>query len=318
MSEAATFTPASVAEAAEAIREAQADGTVLLPCGRRSRIARHAPQAAPERWLSLSGLRALRWLDVEDQTCEVEAGMSPQELAVLLDAHGLELAVDAPCAQDGTLGGLFLAPDVSLLHTSCGPPRDQVLGAEWLLADGTRIQSGARVVKSVAGYDLTRLLLGSRGRLAACTALTLRLRPQPRRSAWFRGDDPVAWRRATGAVARRAVQAGEVGARLHVEYVDGDLPPEGLLETVDEVEGQAARAAVLRGFAAHSHRMAESYASSGHRHGGADWNALQFAGHWHVESERHQGVIPHPAESPWLAPLAEACAPGALPFGGRA
>ena len=187
--------PDSVAALADALRAAQADGVTVLPRGRGSRLLRHAPTAAPARWLSTAALQGVRWIDVADQTCEVEAGLAPAALEALLAPHRLTLGVLAPCAGAGTLGGLFLSGELSLLHAACGPPRDQVLGGEWLLADGSRIRSGARVVKSVAGYDLTRLLLGSRGRLAVCTALTLRLRPLPRRVDWWQCADPQAWSR---------------------------------------------------------------------------------------------------------------------------
>lgn len=83
-------------------------------------------------------------------------------------------------AGTGSVGGM-LALDLVGPLTAGGPsPRTHLLGMEAVLADGTLFKSGARVVKSVAGFDVHKLLLGSRGRLFAATLLHLKLRPRPR------------------------------------------------------------------------------------------------------------------------------------------
>src|SRR5690606_32231243 len=64
-----------------------------------------------------------------------------------------------------------------------GVTRESVLALEAVLADGTVLRTGTRTVKSVAGYDLTRLLVGSEGTLAVVTEATLRLRPRPQGEA---------------------------------------------------------------------------------------------------------------------------------------
>ncbi|HEX9793492.1 MAG TPA: FAD-binding oxidoreductase, partial [Planctomycetota bacterium] len=188
MTVAPVITPADAEAAADLLATARAEGRCVLPRGRGTRVARHSPESAPDLWLSSSQWRTIHALSPDDQTCEVDAGLAPSVLEAALAPHGLELAVNAPGPAAGTLGGLFLAPDLSLLQAAWGPPRDQVLGARWLLADGSVVNTGARVVKSVAGYDVTRLFLGSRGRLACCLRLILRLRPRPRAARWFRID----------------------------------------------------------------------------------------------------------------------------------
>ncbi len=175
----------SVEDAPKLLREAHAAGQAVLPCGKRSRQARIAPTAKADCWLSLARCDRLLWLDAEDQTCEVQAGMSMASLQQHLQGTGLELALMCRGAETGTLGGLFLSAEPSLLASSCGPSRDFVLGGGWILANGTAVRSGARVVKSVAGYDVTRLLLGSRGQLAINTSLILRLRPAPRELHYY-------------------------------------------------------------------------------------------------------------------------------------
>lgn len=176
----------SLAAAQSLLAAAHEDGASILPCGRGSRMHRNLPHAKPDRWLSLAGLQEMVWLDAEDQTCEAQAGMTVTGLQSQLAPHGLQLEVDTPGEDHATLGGLFQAREINLLEGSCGPLRDQVLGGNWLLSDGTVVKTGARVVKSVAGYDVTRLFLGARGRLAICLSLILRLAPVPT-VHWYRG-----------------------------------------------------------------------------------------------------------------------------------
>ncbi|MGB0685193.1 MAG: FAD-binding oxidoreductase, partial [Planctomycetota bacterium] len=247
--------PRDAAEATEMLRAAAASGESVHPCGRASRLARR-PGARPDGLrLSVAGLDELAWLDVADQTCEVAAGMSPATLDRHLQEVDLELGVLAPGADEGTLGGLFLSQEVNLLQAAYGPARDQVLGAQWLLADGTAIRTGARVVKSVAGYDLTRLLLGSEGRLAICLSLTLRLRPRPARLHWRRLPY-VAWLEARASLPnpRHAFQLGDGDGYLAwpdpLPAVAEDFGP------CTPEDGVAALKTLLNTFAAHPRRVA--------------------------------------------------------------
>jgi glycolate oxidase FAD binding subunit len=171
--------------AIELLQQAHQQGQSVMPCGQRSRQARVLPNKQVDCWLSMAQCTRLLWLDIADQTCEIEAGMSAATLAAHLEGTGLELPILCRGDTSGTLGGVWMAAEPSLLAESCGYPRDLVLGAGWILADGTRVRSGARVVKSVAGYDVTRLLLGSRGQLAINTSLILRLRPVPKKLFWY-------------------------------------------------------------------------------------------------------------------------------------
>jgi FAD/FMN-containing dehydrogenase len=173
--------PQSVAEASDAVLQAAAQGQRLRVQGSGSRPWLRAPAAAAsptaDAVLAFEQMRELLWIDAEDRTCCVEAGISLTALDAALAEHGLMLPFfDASL---GTLGGALLGGSPSLLASAWGLPRDQVLGATWLLPDGRVVRSGSRVVKSVAGYDVTRLFLGSRGQLAACLNLTVRLRPRP-------------------------------------------------------------------------------------------------------------------------------------------
>lgn len=177
--------PQSAEEATQAVLQAAAQGQRVRIQGSGSRAWLRAStsgaRARAEAHLQLDGLRKILWIDPEDRTCRVEAGIRLTELEAALAEQGLMLPIFD--ASHGTVGGSFLGGAPSLLASAWGLPRDQVLGATWLLPDGRVVRSGSRVVKSVAGYDVTRLFLGSRGQLAACLDLTIRLRPRPQQWA---------------------------------------------------------------------------------------------------------------------------------------
>ena len=118
-------------------------------------------------------------------------------------AGGRARAPPAPDARpaarrDATLGGIVATNASGPLRHRYGAPRDLVIGARFVLADGTRAKTGGRVVKNVAGYDLAKLLCGSLGTLAVITEVAFRLHPVPDATA------PWCSRRATPAARRRS------------------------------------------------------------------------------------------------------------------
>ena len=121
-----------------------------------------------------------------DQTVVVDAEMSVADLQRELKEHALMLGVLYDPASSMSLSQLFMHRHHNLWQGAYGYLRDQVLAGNWLLADGKNIDTGAKVVKSVAGYDLTRLLIGSGMRFAKCNTLTLRLRPLRQELYYYR------------------------------------------------------------------------------------------------------------------------------------
>jgi FAD/FMN-containing dehydrogenase len=131
--------------------------------------------------LQLDGLATIARLDAPDQTCSVDCGLRREELDEALAAKQLEL----PCPGGGTLGGLFASDPIGASTPGGRGPRSLLLGIEAVLADGTPFRAGSRVVKSVAGFDVHKLFVGSRGRLFVGARLHLRLVPRPRAEQWF-------------------------------------------------------------------------------------------------------------------------------------
>jgi glycolate oxidase FAD binding subunit len=165
----------SLAEASELLAAAHAEGRVV-------RIGED---------LTTEGLGGILEHEAGDLTCTVEAGLRLSALNAALARHGQRLSLDPP--GDPTVGAL-LAENVSgPLRHRFGAPRDLVLGVTLVLADGTVASAGGKVVKNVAGYDLARLVCGSRGRLALIARASFRLHPLPRatRTLVLETDEPA-------------------------------------------------------------------------------------------------------------------------------
>ena len=130
--------------------------------------------------LTTEGLHRVLEHEAGDLTCTVEAGVRLSTLQSTLARYGQRLSLDPP--GDPTIGAL-LAENVSgPLRHRFGAPRDLVLGVTLVLSDGTIASSGGKVVKNVAGFDLARLVCGSRGRLALIARASFRLHPVPKTS----------------------------------------------------------------------------------------------------------------------------------------
>ena len=87
--------------------------------------------------------------------------------------------LDPPHGERATIGGVLATAASGPLRTRFGTPRDLVIGASFVLSDGTVGRSGGKVVKNVAGFDVAKLLIGSLGTLAIVTEVAFRLHPLP-------------------------------------------------------------------------------------------------------------------------------------------
>ncbi|AYY13880.1 FAD-binding oxidoreductase [Actinobacteria bacterium YIM 96077] len=181
----ASYRPAELAGAREAVLAARQADTNVLVRGSGSKL-RWGARPAGERPWSVIDTRALNRLihhEPGDMTATVQAGMPLHELQEQLAVAGQELAVDPPRAARGaTVGGVYVANDAGPRRLAYGGIRDLVIGTTVVLADGTVGRSGGTVIKNVAGYDLNRLWCGSLGTLALVVEMTVRLHPRPEAS----------------------------------------------------------------------------------------------------------------------------------------
>jgi glycolate oxidase FAD binding subunit len=133
--------------------------------------------------LTTAGLDRILEHETGDLTCTVEAGVRLSVLNAALGQRGQRLSLDPP--GDPTIGALLAENLSGPLRHRFGAPRDLVLGVTLVLGDGTVANAGGKVVKNVAGYDLARLMCGSRGRLALIVRASFRLHPLPKAARSF-------------------------------------------------------------------------------------------------------------------------------------
>jgi D-lactate dehydrogenase (cytochrome) len=120
--------------------------------------------------------RVLR-TSVEDLDVTVQAGVTRKQLTKSLEGTGVTFFVDP--GADATIGGMLATGASGTTTVRYGSMRENTLGLTVVLADGSVVRTGSRARKSSAGYDLTRLMIGSEGTLGVITEATLRLQPEP-------------------------------------------------------------------------------------------------------------------------------------------
>jgi glycolate oxidase FAD binding subunit len=239
-------TPATEDEAAAAVSRAVGEGTALVPWGGGTAIHQGNPLRAA-RWAALSSGRLNRVIEYspDDMVVTAGAGLTLEALQAVLAEHNQFLPVDAPQADQATLGGIVAANAHGLLRPLFGTPRDRLLGARIALSDGTVVRGGGKVVKNVAGYDLGKLFCGSWGTLGFMTELTFKTQPRPeaRVHRMFSAATPADAARAALAVHEARLDP----AWMAVLDAGEPLLSVGLLGSAASVEwqGEAVRAAVM-------------------------------------------------------------------------
>lgn len=165
--------PASLDELVETVRRAAAAGTRLYP----GQPPATAAGSGGGLQLCLRQLNAVVDYPARDLTITVQAGMTFGELDRLLQAENQQLPVDVADSQQ-TLGAIVAGDVAGPRRYGYGTLRDYVIGIEAVDGIGRVFHAGGRVVKNVAGYDLCRLLTGSRGCFGILTQLTFKLKPR--------------------------------------------------------------------------------------------------------------------------------------------
>lgn len=118
--------------------------------------------------------------DTENLTVTVQPGLITAELITHVESLGLFYPPDPSSMRISTIGGNIAECSGGLRGLKYGTTKDYVIGLEAVLASGEILRTGGKLMKDVAGYDLTKLLVGSEGTLAIITEATLKLVPPPK------------------------------------------------------------------------------------------------------------------------------------------
>lgn len=154
------------------------DGRTLVPASGRTAMGLGNAPTGPFELVDISDAMAESFEhEVDDMTLVVSANMRLREIQERVQSRGQWLPLDPSGADDATIGGIVATGLSGPLRTGFGQPRDLLLGASALRADGEVVKAGGRVVKNVTGYDMMRLWTGSLGTLGILTSVSLRVFP---------------------------------------------------------------------------------------------------------------------------------------------
>ncbi|HEX4011519.1 MAG TPA: FAD-linked oxidase C-terminal domain-containing protein [Solirubrobacteraceae bacterium] len=206
--------PRSVQEAAGIVRVAAAHRLPLIPFGAGTSLEGHVAALAGGISVDMREMNRIAQLSITDLDVVVEAGVTRRALDARLLPEGVFFSVDP--GADATIGGMVATGASGTTTVRYGAMRENVLGLTVIDARGEVVRTHSRARKSSAGYDLTRLMIGSEGTLGLICEATLRLHPTPEAMAAAQCTFP-----SLHAAVQCVVQVGQYGIPVaRIELAD--------------------------------------------------------------------------------------------------
>ena len=178
MPEAVVF-PGNVEEVCGVLRLANGESIAVTPRGAGSGMSGGALPVRGGLIMSMNRFNRILMVDQENMVAKVEPGVITADLQGHVEKFDLFYPPDPASIKISTIGGNVAECAGGLRAVKYGVTRDYVLGLTSVLPTGEILRTGVETMKGVAGYDLTRLIVGSEGTLAVITSITLRLVPKP-------------------------------------------------------------------------------------------------------------------------------------------
>ncbi len=224
-----TAAPETVQELSDTLARCDRRGEKVSITGGNTLAGMGFPPERLDLGLSTQRLTGVIANERADLTIAIRAGTAIQSVATLLAAGGQFIPFDAPHPQYATVGGALAAGWLGPRRHLYGRLRDYLLGSTIVLADGTVARAGGMVVKNVAGYDMSRLYVGSFGSLGVIVQTNFKTVPLRKHARLFHAALPE--RTRTRACAALASLPLRPAAAFWVDgfhnAIDGDDGPEG-------------------------------------------------------------------------------------------
>jgi glycolate oxidase FAD binding subunit len=200
--------PGSVEEISAVMKLATREGLAVSPRGGGTKMDLGAPPRDLDLVLSTARMDGIIEHVPGDQIVRTQSGVKLAALQEKLGEANQMLAIDPP-EKDATVGGVVAANSSGPRRYKYGTVRDLIIGITVVLADGTVAKAGGKVVKNVAGYDLSKLFTGSLGTLGVIADANFRLHPRPEssRTVGVEIETPQAARDAAQAIVHSQVEA---------------------------------------------------------------------------------------------------------------
>jgi glycolate dehydrogenase FAD-linked subunit len=171
--------PESTEHVSEILKLANREHVPVIPRGAGTGLSGMAVPARGGIVMDLSRMNEILKISIEDRLAVVQPGVVYADLEKALTPHGFFFPPDPASGKVSTLGGNVATNAGGVKGAKYGTTRDYVLGLQVVLPDGRIMRTGSRAMKSVSGYDLTRLFVGSEGTLGTVTEIILKINPRP-------------------------------------------------------------------------------------------------------------------------------------------